>query len=171
VDSSAVLRTIGIALIVLVVAFGALYMTVLSRTPALPVEPQIIRGARLMRCPDGGASGGVYNRPPWPEHDQELTPAATRPEILRKSAPRFTRDAWERCVSGVVVAELLIDAQGKVEDGRLLKGLPYGLNEAAAKEVLRWEYRPARSGDQPVKAAMVVHIRFNPNDESQRPAE
>jgi hypothetical protein len=173
VDPATAIRTIGIALIVLVLAFAVLYITLLSEAPALPDETQIIRGAtQTMRCPDaGGISGGVYTRPPWPEHDDELPATTRQPEIVRRSQPRFTRDAWERCVSGVVVAELIIDREGKVKDGRLLQGLPFGLNETAAKEVSRWRYSPALSGDQPVPATTVVHIPFNPNEESQRPAD
>jgi hypothetical protein len=125
----------------------------------------------LLRCPnaESGSSVRVPDLPPPSDPRWHVPKPILNARVLRRIEPRFTLAAWERCVAGVVVAELLLDREGNVVDGRLLKGLPYGLNEQAAGAARHELYEPARIGQQAVPARLTVIIGFDPNNEGQRP--
>ncbi len=125
--------------------------------------------AKSLRCPiEGGVTGGVIHVPPIDDPRWDVPSPAFR-RSLRRIEPRFTAEAWEACVSGVVEVELLLDAQGKVQDGRVLLVLPYGLDHQAAEAVIHEVFEPARIGREAVPSRLMVSIRFNPNNERQRP--
>jgi TonB family protein len=60
------------------------------------------------------------------------------PEVLAGSGPSVTTDASVRL-------RLLVNADGKVIDSQILKGIP-SLLEKATRAITRWSFRPARWG-------------------------
>jgi TonB family protein len=83
------------------------------------------------------------------------------PEIVRLVNAVYTDEARRYRVSGVVVVEAIIDETGKVESTRVLRGLPFGLSEAAAEAVRASTFRPATMDGKPVKVAYPVTVQFN----------
>jgi TonB family protein len=67
-------------------------------------------------------------------------------ELKRISGPDpvYTDAARQAGVSGSVVLDVVITAEGKVAEVRVIKGLPLGLSEAAVAAVEQWRYEPAR---------------------------
>jgi TonB family protein len=59
-----------------------------------------------------------------------------------------------------VELEVTIGSDGDVTKVEVLRGLPYGLSEAAADAVRLWKYRPARGREGPVTSRKAVRILF-----------
>jgi TonB family protein len=83
------------------------------------------------------------------------------PEIVRLVNAVYTDEARRYRISGVVVVEAIIDESGRVESTRVLRGLPFGLSEAAAEAVRASTFRPATMDGKPVKVAYPVTVQFN----------
>ena len=80
---------------------------------------------------------------------------------LENPAPEYPRLARRLGEQGTVLLEVYVTADGSPERIRLHKssGSPR-LDEAARETVKRWKFVPARQGDRPVGAWIVVPIRF-----------
>jgi TonB family protein len=82
------------------------------------------------------------------------------PERTRFVEPEYTSAARRAHVSGIVVLRLRIDAEGNVEDVRVLEDLGFGLSTEAAKVARKWKYRPAMIAGQAVPTYLTVRLRF-----------
>jgi TonB family protein len=93
-------------------------------------------------------------------------PVAAPPGIVQEAAllsrvdPVFPAAARRARVSGMVVLDVLIGAEGRVEEVEVQRGLPMGLSEAAVEAVKRWQYRPAQGPSGPVASRKIVRIEF-----------
>jgi protein TonB len=61
---------------------------------------------------------------------------------------------------GSVVLEVEIDEAGRVTDVQVIRGLAFGLSEAAAEAVRQWRYRPAQGPGGPVTSRKTVRVLF-----------
>jgi TonB family protein len=91
--------------------------------------------------------------------------AATKPidlpvEIVFKPTPEYTDEARSARIEGTVSLELEFTAVGDVRVLRVVRGLGYGLDEAAQRAALRIRFKPARSAGTPVDSRATVHITF-----------
>jgi TonB family protein len=82
------------------------------------------------------------------------------PEVLSRVNPSYTLEARIARAEGVVVLEALIDREGNVQDVRVLKGLPHGLDRVAVDAVKQWKFRPATLDGKPVEVYFVVTVNF-----------
>jgi TonB family protein len=84
-----------------------------------------------------------------------------RPEIIHRAAPLVTGEALKHpSLSGTVIVEAIIDRTGRVQDPRVLKGLPFGLSESAVEAVKQWRFKPATLNGRPVKVYYVLTVNF-----------
>ena len=134
------------------------------KTASAPENPK----SRL-RCPNAEASSGDVVDLTGVSSMWKIDRPTYAPVLTKRTEPRFTREEWERCLSGVVIAELLVGPDGKVTNGRVLRGLSQGLDASAAKATKDWQYIPAVTGTDPVPATTTAVIWFNPNSPSQQP--
>ena len=82
-------------------------------------------------------------------------------EYLSKSI-RYPKEALQRRVSGRVFVNFVLNAQGKVQDARVVRGPGSGLNDEALRLVwLMPDWEPARVNGQPVRVACTVPISFS----------
>lgn len=73
----------------------------------------------------------------------------------------YTAAAREQNVEGRVVLEVVVGRDGRVSDVRVVEGLGYGLDEAAAKAVLEeCRYEPAEMGGEKVATKIRVPVTF-----------
>jgi TonB family protein len=89
-------------------------------------------------------------------------PFAEPPRILaREPLPEYTPEAREARIQGVVILRLHIDTSGAVTRVTVLKGLPLGLDAAAAEAVRQWRFDPARDREgQPLAVEYTVTIQY-----------
>jgi|GEM_PF-1210377 len=112
----------------------------------------------------GGNTGGLETR--YGGHgspraaDQQLVDA--RPVLLNQPRPLFTEEARSHKIQGVVRVRILVDANGKVSEVVVTRGLPDGLNEQASRAAYEMRFRPAMKNGRPVSYWLSnVEVEFN----------
>src|SRR6185503_40322 len=112
-------------------------------------------------------SGG---EPPCPGVDPEPVLAGVNgislPTVVgKKTAPDYPEEARARKLGGKVLLSAVICPDGKVHDVIVLVGIPWArsLDDAAARAVRSWTYRPALKDGKPVPVYMTVGIDFDTN--------
>ena len=98
----------------------------------------------------GGIGGGPY-RP-----GSGISP----PRLLKEVKPVYTDEARRRHVTGDVVLEIVVRADGLVGDIRVLDGLGYGLDQRAVEAVRAWRFSPAQRLGQNVDVLVEVAVEF-----------
>ncbi|HEX2835584.1 MAG TPA: energy transducer TonB [Thermoanaerobaculia bacterium] len=118
-------------------------------SPPPPVEPA------------PGITYPVYRYPARKDPNEPARNPAIPPKLVSKVDAVATAMARRARVSGVVIVEIVIEADGHVSAGRVLKPLPFGLGEAALDAVRQWKYEPARDANgKPVPCYLNVVVNF-----------
>jgi TonB family protein len=106
-------------------------------------------------------SFGAANVAAPPAAKQTTVAARTEPiEIISKPRPTYTKEAKDKKIEGDVVVQVVFLASGQVQVQRVVRGLGYGLDEAAQQAAREIKFKPARQDGQPVDFAGNVHITF-----------
>ncbi len=105
---------------------------------------------------------GVACAPALPQQDKSKAedPSVVKPVIIEKVAPKYPEDAKEEKVSGEVIIETYVGADGKVLDAKVINNPDPRLAKAALEAFKQWKYKPATVKGKPVKAKMTVTINF-----------
>jgi protein TonB len=82
-----------------------------------------------------------------------------RPEKLRHVDPVYPLIAKAAHVSGMVIIEAIIAADGTVRGARVIRSVPM-LDQAALDAVTQWRYTPTMLNSQPVEVVMSVNVTF-----------
>jgi protein TonB len=113
-------------------------------------------GTGLASGPGGGSGppgNGVY---------EYGTPGIVDPQILVQTIPSYTDEAIKAKVQGVVLLQAIIRKNGRVDSPVVLRGLGYGLEEKAIKEIVsNWRFRPAMLNGQAVDLQATIEVTFN----------
>jgi protein TonB len=78
------------------------------------------------------------------------------PELAQEVRVPYPPEARRKGIQGAVVMDLLIDADGKVRESKLVQGPEESLNAAALAAVRGFAFKPARIQDK----AVAVRIRY-----------
>lgn len=110
----------------------------------------------------GGVPGGVVGGVEGMVDDAPIRIGGevVPPELITRVQPVYPEIARKARVQGVVIVEAIIDKQGNVVEGRILRGLPMGVSEAAVSAIHRWKYRPAILNGRPVSVYLTVTVTF-----------
>ena len=106
----------------------------------------------------------LYRFPPrhYPGDRPSRNPA-TPPVSQNTPPPVYPSIAIPTRITGSVVLDIVIDRDGSVSGYRILKPLPFGLNEAAINAVTNWKYTPARNAKgKPVVSVITVTVPVTP---------
>ena len=87
------------------------------------------------------------------------------PVVVSRVAPVYPEEAKKARISGIVIVEVLVNAEGRITRTKVLKPLPYGLDAAAEAAVRQWTLRPATLNGVPVE------VLFNLTVNCRVPAE
>ena len=83
----------------------------------------------------------------------------TKPRVLRKPVPSYTEGARGNKISGTVVLRVIFGADGTIKHFLVVKGLPYGLTEAAIRAARGIKFIPATINGRPV--SMFIQLEYN----------
>ena len=84
----------------------------------------------------------------------------TEPELIYQVEPEFSAEARKAKFEGVVLVNLIVDAKGKPQDVRVLRGVGMGLDEKAVAAVKRYKFKPAMEGGKPVPVELNAEVNF-----------
>jgi protein TonB len=108
----------------------------------------------------GGVVGGLPAEAPAPPAPVVRVGGLIRePRKVRDVAPVYPSIAREARIQGIVILEATITPQGRVQDVKVLRGVP-ALDEAAVEAVRQWTYTPTLLGGVPVGVVMTVTVNF-----------
>lgn len=121
-------------------------------------------GGGVVGSATGGRRGNDFTyRIPRPQHPDDPVLNPTLPPVLSKRIePELTQEARRARISGFVVLEIVIERDGRVSGGQVLKALPMGLTQKAIDAVRQWEYEPAVHEGLPVRTKQIVKVAFRP---------
>ncbi|MBD3349084.1 MAG: TonB family protein [Candidatus Eisenbacteria bacterium] len=97
--------------------------------------------------------------PPAPARPEFFTAFDEAPQVVQQVLPEYPEMARQSELEGVVLVRVRINEFGDVVEATVVKGVP-GLNQAAIDAALQWRFTPAKQRDVPVKAQIVIPIRF-----------
>ena len=98
--------------------------------------------------------------PPWAQGVVRVGSALRPPTKVKHVAPVYPQEAKESRVSGVVILEARIEADGRVANARVLRSIPL-LDQAALDAVTQWEYTPTLLNGVPTPVIMTVTVQFS----------
>ena len=81
------------------------------------------------------------------------------PNKLKDVRPVYPPIAQSARVSGVVIIEATIGADGRVKDAKVLRSIPL-LDQAALDAVKQWQFTPTLLNGVPVPVIMTVTVNF-----------
>jgi TonB family protein len=84
----------------------------------------------------------------------------TPPKLLLKIEPEYAPEARALKIEGQVALQVTIDVDGSARDIKLMKGLGYGLDEAAALALSKWKFEPGARGGAPVPVMATIEVNF-----------
>jgi periplasmic protein TonB len=88
--------------------------------------------------------------------DGVYSPGTTAPVCSVCPLPLYTDEARHVKVQGTVTLRVLVGADGKASQIRVVRGIGYGLDERAIETVRGWKFRPARDAAHRAIAAWVT---------------
>jgi len=121
--------------------------------------------------PGGGGHGGSVQQGVFADQSpvaaapkmktaSDSNPRTEPVEILFKPHPQYTDLARQKKIEGDVLLQVVFSANGQVQVQKVIRGLGYGLDEAAQAAAHQIQFKPARQDGQPVDFAGIVHITF-----------
>ena len=95
-----------------------------------------------------------------PAQAEACTDPVVRPKRKVPVAPKYTMQARQAEIEGVVRVEVTVDETGRVLSARVLSGLGYGLDEAAIAAAKATTFEPATRCGKAVVGTAVLPFRF-----------
>jgi protein TonB len=133
-----------------------------SGMPAVPPPPP--------PPPAGGVVGGVARDippPPPPPPGSAIGDQPLRiggpikaPTKIKDVRPIYPAEAQQARVTGVVILEATIDAEGNVTDAKVLRSVAM-LDEPARDAVMQWKFTPTYLNGVAVPVIMTVTVNFS----------
>jgi len=117
-------------------------------------------GSRQGTVASTGFGNAIPSATVAPRTRTEEAAAETPVQIQYKPKPIYTQEARDRHIEGEVVLEVLFGTSGDLKIQRVVRGLGYGLDEAAIKAANQIRFRPALRNGQPYPSTAFVHIVF-----------
>jgi len=119
---------------------------VLASIVALPLDGS----ARLAQEQPENTSDTVY----------ELGDGVTPPKAIYQPDPEYSERARKKKINGTVIVAMIVTAEGKVRDLKIIKSLDKGLDKQAIAAVSKWQFQPATKGGKPVAVHLPVEVDF-----------
>ena len=95
-----------------------------------------------------------------PAAADECTEEVVKAKLDHQVQPTYSQEARAGNVEGVVKLEITLDANGHVVSVRVVKGLGFGLDEAAVAAAKQWTFLPATHCGKAVSSVIKPGVRF-----------
>jgi len=114
------------------------------------------KGTIVLECRPGGAP--AVQTPDT--NTFRVGNGVTAPVPIFRPEPQYSEEARKAKLQGEATLAVVVDANGKISDIRVVKPLGFGLDEEAAAAVLQWRFRPATKDGIPVRVAAAIAVNF-----------
>jgi protein TonB len=98
----------------------------------------------------GGYGGGV----------KKIGGGVSSPVVIYQVDPEFSEEARKAKFMGVVLVNLVVDAQGRPQNVHILRGVGMGLDDKALAAVRQYRFKPAMEDGKPVAVELNVEVNF-----------
>ena len=143
--------TVPLSILAHIVLFGAVIIIPLMAADVLPTPPTMMAFV--------GAPPPPPPPPPPPTAPVRVGGNIKPPTKTRDVRPVYPPIAQSARVSGMVIVEATIGADGKVKDAKVLRSIPL-LDQAAIDAVKQWQFTPTLLNGVPVPVIMTVTVNF-----------
>jgi TonB family protein len=82
------------------------------------------------------------------------------PSCFYMPNPPYTQSAREAKLSGTLLIEAIITRQGEITNPRILRGLPFGMNQFAIETMKSWRCHPAIDNGVPIAVVVPFEVTF-----------
>ena len=107
----------------------------------------------------GGVVGGLPEAPRPSVEPLRVGGVIKAPRKLKDVQPVYPPLALSGRLQGVVILECVVNTRGRVQEAKVLRGLPL-LNEAALESVRQWVYTTTLVDGVPVPVILTVTVNF-----------
>jgi TonB family protein len=122
------------------------------------VAPALVAVAAAVAMAAGAGSAAVAAQ----GGQDERVPAVTRPSVVTRVLPSYTRQAMQARIEGTVVLEAVVGETGAVGEIRIVRSLDteHGLDDQAVAALRQWQFEPGRRDGEPVAVSVTVEMDF-----------
>jgi protein TonB len=123
-----------------------------------------MRGGEWHSAQNGNSAGMRNDAPPEPYQGEpvyRIANGVTAPKGTYLPDPSFTEQARKQKLQGVVVLQIVVTREGKVDDVKVVRGLDPGLDQSAVDTVRQWRFNPGTKDGQPVNVQITVETNFH----------
>jgi protein TonB len=120
--------------------------TAITSTAKAGPAPAVTRKVQQLEAPTQGAAA--------------CTDPVVRPKRKVPVAPKYTMQARQAEIEGVVRVQVTVDESGHVINARVVSGLGYGLDESALAAARATIFEPATQCGKPVVGTTILPFRF-----------
>ena len=128
-------------------------------TSELPPRLTPVVGGLVPTAPSFGNMATIVAPQVAPKAPVRVGGDIRRPEKLRHVDPVYPPIAKAARVSGIVIVEAIIAADGTVRGARVIRSVPM-LDQAALDAVNQWRYTPTMLNGQPMEVIISVNVTF-----------
>ena len=82
------------------------------------------------------------------------------PSLTYSPEPEFTDEARKSRHQGVVILQVVVGADGRAHNMRVVQPLGLGLDQKAVEAVGLWKFEPARKDGKAVPVAVNIEVTF-----------
>jgi len=126
-----------------------------------------------VRIPYSDIEAGLHPAEPFPTNPPSLSSSST-PMITKAGAggvdaprcvycpqPSYTDPARAAKFQGTILLDVVVSQEGQMKEARVVRGLPFGLNESAMNIMQSWKFKPAMRAGEPIQAAVMIEVSFH----------
>jgi len=107
----------------------------------------------------GGVPGGVLGGVVGGTGDGPVMDYDQPPRPIKITRPQYPQEAFVKKIEGMVKVQILIDANGRVVNARVIQSIPL-LDAAAVQTVYQWVFSPAMKNGRPVATLAEAPVTF-----------
>ncbi len=110
----------------------------------------------------GSSTGTVDGAEQSPASEATGNGLITPPVVTNRVAARYPAEAFARGIQGTVVLRVTVEPDGAVSKVEVIRSVDtqYGVDDAAVAAVRGWTFAPGQQGDERVRLATTVSVRF-----------
>ncbi len=102
----------------------------------------------------------AMGKKPEPTNAYKIGGNVSPPQVISKVKPKYSEEAKRAKYEGTAVLSVVVDANGRPRDLKVLRPLGLGLDEAALEAVREWTFQPGMKDGQPVAVQATIEVNF-----------